>query len=631
MTDYVKGACRRAGAATLILWATLAVAIHMCCGAPEPMDFERLRDASPIRELEGIPLEQDTSGIRYSVLGSAAFPFKGKGSEFLVRPRMIGEVGLFCAVYSQQEATLEISRHIPNSSGEPSPVKIQPIRRGVNEIFVRLDLQEGETVSIRGQAGRDFQISTPLIYRILPDEERQLVFLISADTLSARHMGLFDYPRNTTPRIDAFAEDGVVFTRAFANSSWTVSSHMSLFTSLLEHRHMTKVAKSYHGDDEREFMQERRYIFPLPPSIPSLVENLSRKMITISVNGGANVSANFGFYKGFDLYLSRRTDLNDPRAAEGLFAKVSRGLNRYKFPRAFYFLHTYHVHMPYNPEVVFLDRVTGHAEIKTFDFFRDLGGMRQVFRVFPEEVKCNIEALYDAEIVGFDHFFGGFIDFLKIQGLYENSLIILLSDHGEAFQEHGSWAHATDVYNEQIQVPLIIKFPGQSYRGTRIHANVSLVDVLPTILDYFGQKYPRDLDGASLMGLIKGEESGERAVIASLYRSKPFSFLPGRLAMIQGDIKLIYNESGTEQTAKFFIWDPPAVPGIEGFDMRKDPREQQNLFRSGAVPGRFRKMHRALIEMAGEMEKNTFDSAEGDKRSMPQELIDQLKALGYIK
>jgi hypothetical protein len=121
-------------------------------------------------------------------------------------------------------------------------------------------------------------------------------------------------------------------------------------------------------------------------------------------------------------------------------------------------------------------------------------------------------------------------------------------------------------------------------------------------------------------------------VVSSLFRSKPFSFLPGRLALIQGGDKLIYNEPFLEGTTGYFTQDPPPVPRFEWYDIRRDPGERINLFEAGGeILPRIRRMHRSLLELAGRMEENRFGEAEGEGVSMPRELIDQLKALGYIR
>ena len=613
----------------LVLWPGLL--LFLSCTASKSLEFERISGPQPLAYSQGIPVETGISGESYYVGPGVSFPLYGAGSEFVIQSRLTGDVGVCLIVSSPQKDSLEVYRNPFDSSLASVRLASIALHEGINQIFFQTDLGEGDTLRAQNQTGNRLIISKPIVYRILPPEKRRYVFLISVDTLSALHLSLYGYDRHITPHLDSLARDGVLFSQAYANSSWTVSSHMSLFTALFEHGHRVKVAKNNARDVAEEDIQERRYVFPLPKSVPSLIENLSQNYVTISLNGGANVSPKFGFFRGFDFTQSRNSDMNDPRAAERLFLNIRDNLDAHSFPQAFYFLHTYHVHMPYNPDEEFLMRFNHKTHLKSFDFNNDLGGVRQVFRTLPEDVRQDLITLYDAEILGFDQFFGDFIDYLKAKRLYDNSFIILLSDHGEAFLEHGSWADATDVYNEQIRVPLIMKFPNQAFGGRVIPGNVSLVDVLPTLLDYMGSEVPKALDGASLMGAVRGGRLKERTVISSLFRSKAFSSLPGKLALIQGDTKLIFNEAKREETQKYFDPPPPVIPRIERYDLGADPQEKVNLIVEAARSDKLNRLYDKLLKIAAEMKENSIDSSEAEKMRMSPELIDQLKALGYIK
>jgi choline-sulfatase len=609
----------------------LYLVFFISCTASPSRDFERISGPQSLADSQGIPVVTAISGETYYVEHGVSFPLYGVGAEFAIQSRLSGDVGVSWIVSSSQEESLEIYQSPSESSIAPVKLKSIAIHEGINQIFFQTDLGAGDTLRAQCQTGNRLIISKPIVFRIIPPEKRRYVFLISVDTLSALHLSLYGYERHLTPHLESLAQDGVLFSQAYANSSWTVSSHMSLFTALFEHRHRVKVAKSYTGDTEADYIQERRYIFSLPNSIPSLIEHLSQDYVTLSLNGGGNVSPNFGFFRGFDFSQSRDSDMNDPRAAENLFSNVQKSIDTHPFPKVFYFLHTYHVHMPYNPDEEFLMRLDHKARLKSFDFYSDLGGTRQIYRNFPEDVRQDVITLYDAEIMGFDKFFGDFIDSLKAQRLYDNSFIILLSDHGEAFMEHESWAHATDVYNEQVRVPLIMKFPNQAFGGTVIPGNVSLVDVLPTLLDYIGTEVPEALDGASFMGAVRGGRLEERTIVSSLFRSKAFSFLPGKLALIQGDAKLIFNEAELEQTQRFFSPPPPVVSRIERYDLRTDPHEEVNLINEAARSDKISRLYAKLLKTVEEMKENSIESSEAEKKRMPPELIEQLKALGYIK
>ncbi|HZX11324.1 MAG TPA: sulfatase-like hydrolase/transferase, partial [Acidobacteriota bacterium] len=262
-------------------------------------------------------------------------------------------------------------------------------------------------------------------------------------------MSLYGYDRKTTPNIEEFAHDSVVFLNAFSNSSWTVTSHMSLFTSLHEHEHKVEERAEYEIKNQKLIQVKPPSISPLSYDIPFFPEKISKEFVTISYNGGVKVNALFGFYRGFDLYWSNN-DLYSQNAAAVMFEEARNKLLETKFPKSFYFLHTYHVHAPHNPQTEFSIQIPRKTELKEFDFNNDLGGNKCIFKKKDDDFVEDIKALYDAEILSFDHSFGKFIDFLKNHNLYQNSMIILLSDHGEEFFEHKRWAHGSDLYNEQI-------------------------------------------------------------------------------------------------------------------------------------------------------------------------------------
>jgi arylsulfatase A-like enzyme len=625
----------------LILAAACIPHFYSACSrssSPGTADFERHKDdgKKKIPALKKGTLKTDSHGAPYFSRRNITFPFFTDAPGFTIKTTLTGDIGVYFAVYSETDDTLDIfEKH--SGSSDTAPVKKIPLHKGINEIFFRRKMTENGCFYVESSKGR-LVVSTPITYKITPPAKRKLVFLISVDTLSALHMGLYGYNGDTTPHVDEFARDSVVFTNAFCNSTWTVSSHMCLFTSLQEHKHKVTVAKDYKdhtGTNDHPSVKGKRYIFPLSPAIPFLVENLAEKFITISFNGGINMSANFGFFRGFDLYAANKNDIDDPKASQHLFEKTKTHLRNSSFPRAFYFLHTFHVHIPYNPEQSFLDRTAPGTGITSFDFQEDIGGNGNIFKDSPTGTADEVKRLYDAEILSFDSAFGDFISFLKSGGLYDNAVLILLSDHGEEFLEHGSWCHSTNLYNEQTRIPLIIKFPHQAFKGKKIESNVSLLDVLPTLMDYLDIEIPRTLHGESMMGMIEGkdgsENGSERMVVTSLFKSKPFQFLPGKAAVIYRQFKLVFNEPLTQKTRDFFSTDPPFISRYELYDLKKDGKEKDNLFTKSSQPVETRRMLKYLEGLIKQMKKSKFNAPGGEKQKMPPELKEQLKTLGYIE
>ena len=619
---------------SLILCAILlSCFLHNACYTDEVLNFQRVRqDKKKLQNHRGAESLPDFYGNIYISKQDITFPVFNITAPFTLKSRFTGDIGIYFNVFSKSAGdNLEIRKGTPDTSAPSILVLNIPLKRGVNEISFFHQLKDSEYFRLTSSQGAGLIFSTPIIYKIIPRNKRRLIFLISVDTLSALHLRSHGYDKRITPHLDAFAEDSVIFKNAFANSSWTLSSHMSLFTSLLEHEHKAKVAKKY-IKKENQYVIERRYVFPLPSSVLSLIENLAKKFITISYNGGGNVSANIGFYRGFDLYQSNRLEIEDPWASRKLFEKTGKSLLDFSFPQAFYFLHTYQVHMPYNPPKLFLDQLVKEPKIKEFDFYKDLGGFTNIFRVFSPAIADEVKSLYDAEILVFDEAFNDFLKFLKANDLYNKAMIILFSDHGESFFEHGSWAHANNLYNEQIKIPLIIKFPGQAFKGREIETNVSLSDVMPTILEYFDISYPKNKNGESLLGIIEGNtNTKERIVVSSIFRSKAFSFLPGKIAVIYKNFKLIYNEPYNQRTLSYFAYPPPSVADYELYDLNKDKSEKNNLFLKDSKPREIQHLLNYMNELIKQMRKNKIKVAESQRKKMPAELIEQLKTLGYVE
>jgi len=463
------------------------------------------------------------------------------------------------------------------------------------------------TITVHGR-GR-ILLANPILYRPIPPEERTFVFLICADTLRADHLKIYGYPRATAPNISRWAEDCVIFEQAYAQSSWTLPSHMSLFTGLYEFNHGVR-SKTRLAED-----------------ISSLVENLSRKFATRSFNGGVYVSFRYGFCRGFDSYQVNRYDLNAPQASENLFRAVSDDLDRNPYPRTFYFLHTYQVHSPYNPTPEFLQPFNPSPEFTVLPLSDNAHSIyRHKFQKKPPRRIQNFIDLYDAEIYTFDHWFGHFLDAIKKRGIYDRSLIILMSDHGDEFFEHGGWEHTHTLYNELIKVPLLIKFPDGQYRGQRIQGVVGLVDIMPTILEYTGTDYPRDrIDGINLLPVIRGKKQREY-VLSSNTTSFYVPALPFKICSIRGHDKMIYNLPYTEETLRFFHTPPPPVPPYEFYQLDRDPGENRNLYSLRQYQyGRFLPLFEDIVRKAGTSLQQKLKSVDIDP-----EMEEKLKSLGYL-
>jgi arylsulfatase A-like enzyme len=451
----------------------------------------------------------------------------------------------------------------------------------------------------------------PRLY--VPRTDPRPVVLISLDTLRADHLGCYGYSRPTTPALDGLAADGALFLNTYAPSPWTLPSHVSLLTGLDCINHQVTQA-------------DRK----MDPALVTLADGLHRRgYVNAAFTGGGYVSGLYGFSKGFDSYNERGTVL-DRRSAEEIGREAVDWIRGNRDKDFFLFLHTYQIHNPYyTPEPY------NEAFLAPGDTIRDInmGHYNHEWRYKPEPEawRKNIIALYDAEILYTDAtLIRPVLETLKELGLYDRALIIVTSDHGEEFFEHRSWLHTHSLYNETLKVPLIVKFPRGAHRGRRIARWARLVDVMPTVLDEVGVKWPGlDLDGRSLLGFL-GEKggttgaSGERSFLSELEADASENGLPGKVALSLGRTKIIRNSDFTAQELAALAYPPPPVRRYEVYDLETDPREEHDLARSR--PELTRKLVAFLDKTYRQRTKVT-----GKRTEIDAAIREQLKALGYIR
>ena len=367
------------------------------------------------------------------------------------------------------------------------------------------------------------------------------VVLISIDTLRADHLGCYGYSKNTTPHIDRFSKDSVLFSENIAQASSTAASHASIFTSLIP---------SHHG---ASFSAKT----PIPEETMTMAEILKdNNYRTISYNGGAQVVAKFGFDQGFDVYESYPG--KGDHLEKTFIGKVQAAIKWIKSnPNEpfFLFLHTYEVHHPYTPQLQYLDlfeqdysgKLPAHIPVKLLRTINK--GEVDISR----QDKDHIINAYDAEIYSMDNAFGALVGYLKKEKLYDKTIIIFTSDHGEEFGEHGrmGW-HSHALYDEQLKVPLIIKFQDSKYASQIIHEQTRGIDILPTLLDILGISTLESFEGVSLIGYLTGTQKEQL------------------FAVSQQDTRR-KNRPTAIRTKKWKLY------GSKLFNLRSDPQEQKNL------------------------------------------------------
>ncbi len=387
---------------------------------------------------------------------------------------------------------------------------------------------------------------------------RKNLIIIGWDTLRADHVSALGYARKTTPNMDAFAGGAFLFTDAVSQASWTLPAFMSIFTSLYPSEHqVTNKFRITPGSSEL-----------LPVSLSTgavtLAEALkARGYSTAAFTGGAGVGGEYGFSRGFDVYADSRNFAGFGTT----FPEALAWLKKNGDKPFFLFVHGYDTHPFHNLVMdgkysfIGQDEAQAAAGIKArHEKMRlDLLDGKK-----PEHTDADVRLwtdVYDEKILRTDRLLGEFLKNLAARGkTAENTVIIVVADHGEELFDHGGVDHGMTLYDEMIHVPLIIRVPGR--RGRVIKGQVRTLDIFPTVLDLLGIKPPDSLKGqlrgTSLAGYMAGEKGARTAFSETDYL---FHFSK-RAIRKSGGLKLI--EDGFTQ-------------GRELYDTAADAREKKDL------------------------------------------------------
>lgn len=348
------------------------------------------------------------------------------------------------------------------------------------------------------------------------------VFLITIDTLRADHVACYGYKQVETPTIDALAADGIRFTEAFTHSPITNTSHATILTGLLP---------SVHGVTD--------FAVPLASQHATWAELLKKRGYHTAAFIGAvildSTSLAPGLDRGFDFYdnfpakseTKQRWGRLERRGAD-VVQHAEQWLDKHRAGPRFVWVHLYDPHDPYEPPPPFSEKYKDH--------------------------------LYDGEIAYADSALGHFIATLKKAGAYDNAIIVVVGDHGEGLGEHGEETHGLFLYDSTLHVPLILKMPRAAQHGMVIDSQVRTTDILPTVLALTSIPAPEELNGASLLPVIKGE-SKSRDLFGETDYPLRWGWAPLR-ALRADNMKLI------------------EAPKPELYRLDSDPGELKNLYAS---------------------------------------------------
>ena len=411
------------------------------------------------------------------------------------------------------------------------------------------------------------------------------IILISIDTLRADHLGLYGYHRNTAPNIDKLGRQSIVFEQAFSAASYTLASHTSLFTGVYPKTH-----KVYIKHNEDETRQKKTKLLPHIKTLAEFLSRIGYHTILAVHSNFEHLNFNDSEGRGFQTHF---------RPLEHSLPEFKNWILKNSGQLFFAVLHSYHVHDPYNhfhdshidkslkrftstdykgniPEtkkelVDMFQKKHGekincafghehfeHKKRATVNFcplsvYTKLRNFfwRLVDKNNPKDIQ-RLKDMYDDMILFTDQYIGQLLLILTDLNILENTVIILISDNGETFGEHGHFNHMK-TYKEELHVPLIIRIPGVSPK--RVKSFVSLIDVYPTLLDLLQKKPPHKMEGLSLKPLIMGDDKQLHDFIFAESASHK------DISVSNGEWKLIRWQNGEREL----------------YHVRKDPEEKTQV------------------------------------------------------
>jgi arylsulfatase A-like enzyme len=486
------------------------------------------------------------------------------------------------------------------ASWDDQQVSLKPLAGGIARVRFR---NEGAT----DLALSDVRVVRRIGEVVTIDEPARNVVVLLIDTLRASKLQAY-YPKTRvkTPTVDAFASQGTLFERSQSPENWTKPSVASVLTSLHPATHNTKQDAS-----------------KLPKSALMLSEVYQKAGFkTASFIANGYVSNAFGFDQGWDHYTNYIREARNTNASN-VFGEAEGWIEKNKEGRFFVYIQTIDPHVPYDPPAKFLEMYdpkpyNGQVKNRRTHLMLDDAKKNPKKYSFTQRDKERIEALHDGEISYHDEYFGKFLVKLRELGLDENTIIVVTSDHGEEFQEHGSWGHGHSVYQELLGVPLMFRWPGVIPANTRIGPVVSTLDIGPTVLEATGVPVPEKFEGRSLLGFMRGDWPPGPYVAFS-------DFLDHRRVIRGGDWKMIIRGNLSQVI----------------FDLGKDYWEQTELDGSGhPIAQRYlRTLHGQFLgaQNRGHWLAASTSSASKQKPALTEEkqemtpkLCRQLVALGYI-
>jgi len=471
-----------------------------------------------------------------------------------------------------------------------------------------------------------------------PAQTARNLLVLMVDTLRADHLGCYGYGRDTSPRIDAFAKEGVLFENAATPRPKTSPAIASFFTGTWPETH--RVART-----NTELVEENL----------TLAEVLQREGFrTLGLSANANISSPLGFAQGFDeFHWVMRMELKDGRKIDNhagtLALRAIQWLSQHRNERLFVYVHFIDPHTPYRPPGPYATLFEG-------DELDGRLGTRELRVLEKEHIDCIEKAVYlpeagfnldryvtryDGEIRFTDTAVGQLLDALAALGLAESTAVVFTSDHGESMIEHRAFFnHGLFAYEEQVHIPLVIRGPGIP-AGRRRTEQVSLVGLMPTLLDLVGVKRPERVEVDSFSDLLAPdtlESEGqptllsvneENRSIGSGLRTNRWKYLFNPKGRAPEDARRLKNLLLPGRRFAFAL-NPLRNDQLEEqlYDLEADPGETENLaYRERAIRDELSRLMRSLQETSRPVSEEPRVFTE---KELSREVLEDLRQLGYF-
>ncbi|MFO8056321.1 MAG: sulfatase [bacterium] len=447
---------------------------------------------------------------------------------------------------------------------------------------------------------------SPLVFVTDLERERDLqgpnVLVVMVDTFRADRLDA-----ETAPFLTRFMQKSVVMEQTMAPSSWTVPSTASLLTGLYPHQH------GYISNAHMEFKKVE------------LISGhfKSKGYRTAGVSSNRLIDPRYGFARGFDQFIALgRVQHNYLNSGRILNLRAKEWMEKHREQTFFLYLHYMDPHYPYlapPPDTFFQSPGRFFQKIESlYSFFRyDNRDFSNQWLIDHPEAVPLVVSRYKGEIRYWDRQFQDLVGFMKEQGLLKNTIIVVVSDHGEAFGEHGNYRHGSSLFQEEVHVPLIIH-DGRNPRSLRVRKPVSALETAKIISGLAGIEPSETWHGRTLQEILDEGKDGKK--LASVLSYRHFHPMEGdpesvkvSLAARHGDKKIILKYDARTGAEKKML-----------FDLAEDPHEKQNLWKvpeSENLP-----LYQWMINYLPPPDSMTYQPQEQDRQ-----LKKDLKALGYVK